>query len=98
MKRLAKPGPGTYDDTVRNRVIIQEMRLAYDQLTGLGDCLLDYKLTTFLRSTKGIGSLGRIELGALNYDLAMLAASIFGPVVAQKAYDRVGSAIDHAFA
>ena len=98
MKRLAHSGHEDHQDIVRNRVVIQEMRMAYDQIAGLGDCLLDYKLATFLHRSKSIGSLGRVELRALNYDLAKLAASIFGPVVARKAYERVGCAIDRAFA
>ncbi len=97
MKRLAHTGQETNEEIVRNRVVIQEMRIAYDQITGVGDCLLDYKLSTFLRSTGRIGTLGRVDLRALNYDLAKLAATIFGPIVAQKAYDRVTCAIDQAF-
>jgi len=98
MKRLADPGGVEHEKIVRNRIVIQEMRMAYDQLTGVGDCLLDYKLATFLRRPDGIGGMGRVELRALNYDLAKLAASIFGPVVARNVYDRVSLAIDQAFA
>ena len=46
----------------------------------------------------GVANMGRVDLSALNYDLAKLAASIFGPVVAKAAYERVGNAIKKAFA
>lgn len=98
MKRLAHRDPVSEAGMLRNKLVIQEMRIAYNQLTGVGDCLLDYKLNGFLRKPAGVAKLGRVDLSALNYDLAKLAASIFGPVVAKAAYDRVGCAIDKAFA
>jgi hypothetical protein len=45
----------------------------------------------------GVGSLGKQDLCALNYDLASLASSIFGPVVARKVYDRIGEVICQTF-
>jgi len=98
MKRLAKGEPSSHLEMLRNKLVIQEMRIAYNQLTGVGDCLLDYKLTSFLHKPAGVANLGRVDLSALNYDLAKLAASIFGPVVAGAAYERVGTAIKKAFA
>lgn len=97
MKRLAHQNPSAQAEMLRNKLVIQEMRIAYNQLTGVGDCLLDYKLSRFIQKPAGVATLGRVDLSALNYDLAMLAASIFGPVVAKAAYERVGSAIDKAF-
>ncbi len=98
MKRLANKDPAAQAEMLRNKLVIQEMRIAYNQLTGVGDCLLDYKLAGFLRKPAGVASLGRVDFSALNYDLAKLAADIFGPTVAQTVYERVGSAIDRAFA
>ena len=97
LKRLAHQDPAVEATTLRNRIIIQEMRKAYNQLTGVGDQLLDYKLLGISRGPKGLGTLGRMELCALNYDLAQLAESIFGKAVAKAAYDRVASAISQAF-
>ena len=97
MKRLARQDPALEAITTRNRLIIQEMRMVYNQLTGVGDQLLDYKLAGMSRGPRGLGTLGRMELSALNYDLANLASSIFGNGVAKAAYDRVASAITHAF-
>ncbi len=98
MKRLAHRDSASQAEMLRNKLVIQEMRIAYNQLTGVGDCLLDYKLSRFLQKPAGVATLGRVDLSALNYDLAKLAASIFGPVVAKKAYEMVGNAIDKAFA
>ena len=98
MKRLANRDPASQAEMLRNKLVIQEMRIAYNQLTGVGDCLLDYKLSGFLQKPAGVATLGRVDLSALNYDLAKLAASIFGPVVATEAYARVGNAIEKAFA
>ena len=98
MKRLVHRDPASQAEMLRNKLVIQEMRIAYNQLTGVGDCLLDFKLSGFLQKPAGVATLGRVDLSALNYDLAKLAASIFGPVVAKEAYDRVGNAIDRAFA
>ena len=97
MKRLAQQDPALEETTLRNRLIIQEMRRTYNQLTGVGDQLLDYKLAGISRGPRGLGTLGRMELSALNYDLANLASSIFGKGVAKAAYDQVASAISHAF-
>ncbi len=98
MKRLAHADPASQMEMIRNKLVIQEMRIAYNHLTGVGDCLLDFKLSAFLLKPTGVANMGRVDLSALNYDLAKLAASIFGPVVAKTAYERVGTAIKKAFA
>ena len=98
MKRLAHRDPASQAEMLRNKLVIQEMRIAYNQLTGVGDCLLDFKLSGFLQKPAGVATLGRVDLSALNYDLAKLAASIFGPTVAKEAYGRVCNAIERAFA
>ena len=84
-------------DSLRNRVILQEMKLVYNQLTGVGEQLLDLKLNSLLPRTQGVGTLGRAELHGLNYDLAKLAGSIFGPETDRVAYERIGGVITRAF-
>ena len=98
MKRLAQCDPASQAEMLRNKLVIQEMRIAYNQLTGVGDCLLDFKLSGFLHKPAGVAKFGRVDLSALNYDLAKLAPFIFGPTVAKEAYGRVCNAIDKAFA
>jgi hypothetical protein len=73
------------------------MKLVYNQLTGVGDQLMDLKLRQLLPESQEIGSLGRAELCALNYDLAKLVAQVFGPTFASYAYDRIGGVIQKAF-
>lgn len=97
MKRL-RDGTGFSPETVRNRIILQEMRRSYDQLTGVGDRLVDTRLAQMMSRRDGIGSLGKQDLVALNYDLADLASSIFGPTVAKRAYDHIGDVISQTFA
>jgi hypothetical protein len=96
MKRL-RDGTGPSPELVRNRIILQEMRRLYDELTGVGDRLVDTRLSQIMSHRKGVGSLGKQDLCALNYDLAALASSIFGPVVAKKVYDRIGEVICQTF-
>ena len=97
MKRL-RDSTGTSPESVRNRVILQEMRQSYDQLTGVGNNLVDMRLSHIMSRREGVGSLGKQDLCALNYDLASLAASIFGPVIARKVYDHIGEVISETFA
>jgi hypothetical protein len=97
-ERIAhEDGPRVSLDSLRNRVVLQEMKLVYNQLTGVGEQLLDLKLSSLLPRTQGVGTLGRPELHALNYDLAKLAASIFGPETARFAYERINGVISRAF-
>jgi hypothetical protein len=97
MKRL-RDSTGTSPETVRNRVILQEMRTAYNQLVGVGDNLVDMRLSQMMSRRTGVGSLGKQDLVALNYDLADLASSIFGPVIARRVYDHIGDVICQTFA
>jgi hypothetical protein len=84
-------------DSLRNRAVLQGIRTVYDQLIGVGDYLLDLKLRALLPRTQGVGSLGRPELHALNYEIAKLAGEIFDPKVALVAYERVNGIICRAF-
>lgn len=97
MKRL-RDSTGTSPESVKNRVILQEMRLSYNQLTGVGDNLVDMRLSRIMSRRDGVGSLGKQDLCALNYDLASLASSIFGPFVARRVYDHIGDVISATFA
>jgi len=96
MKRL-RDGTGTSPETVRNRVILQEMRSSYNQLTGVGDNLVDMRLSKMMSRREGVGSLGKQDLFALNYDLADLVSSIFGPVIARRVYEQIGDVISQTF-
>jgi hypothetical protein len=96
MKRL-RDGMGSSPELVRNRVVLQEMRRLYDELTGVGDRLVDTRLSQIMSHREGVASLGKQDLCALNYDLATLASSIFGPVVARRVYDRIGEVICQTF-
>lgn len=97
MKRL-RDGAGCSPELVRNRVILQEMRRSYNQITGVGDNLVDTRLSQIMTQHRGVGSLGKQDLCALNFDLASLASSIFGPVVAKRVYDHIGEVISETFA
>ncbi|UCC94070.1 MAG: hypothetical protein JSW25_05270 [Thermoplasmata archaeon] len=97
MKRL-RDSTGTSPDTVRNRVILQEMRRSYNMLTGVGDNLVDTRLSQIMCRRKGVASLGKQDLCALNYDLASLASTIFGPVIARRVYEHIGDVISETFA
>ncbi len=97
MKRL-RDGSGASPELVRNRVILQEMRRSYNQLTGVGDSLVDTRLSQLMPHREGVGSLGKQDLCALNYDLASLASSIFGPVIARRVYEHIGQVISETFA
>jgi hypothetical protein len=97
MKRL-RDGTGTSPATVRNRVILQEMRRSYNQLVGVGDSLVDTRLAQMMSRRNGVASLGRHDLCTLNYDLASLASAIFGPIVARRVYDQIGEVISQTFA
>jgi hypothetical protein len=97
MKRL-RDGTGTSPDTVRNRVILQEMRRSYNQLVGVGDNLVDTRLAQMMSQRKGVASLGKHDLHTLNYDLASLASAIFGPVIARRVYEHIGEVISQTFA
>lgn len=97
MKRL-RDSTGTSPESVRNRVILQEMRQSYDQLTGVGNNLVDMRLSQIMSRKDGVGSLGKQDLCALNYNLASLASSIFGPVIARRVYDHIGDVISETFA
>jgi hypothetical protein len=97
MKRL-RDSTGTSPETVRNRVILQEMRSSYNQLTGVGDNLVDTRLSMIMGRRDGVASLGKQDLCALNYDLASLASSIFGPVIARRVYEHIGEVITETFA
>ena len=97
MKRL-RDGTGTSPDTVRNRVVLQEMRSSYNQLVGVGDNLVDTRLARMMSRRTGVASLGKHDLCTLNYDLASLASAIFGPVIARRVYDQIGEVISQTFA
>ena len=97
IKRL-RDSTGTSPESVRNRVILQEMRQSYDQLTGVGNNLVDMRLSQIMSRKDGVGSLGKQDLCALNYNLASLASSIFGPVIARRVYDHIGDVISETFA
>ncbi len=97
MKRLRDEVKLT-PDSVRNRVVLMEMRRSYNQLAGVGDSLVDMRLAQYMSSRAGVSSLGRQDLCALNYDLASLASSIFGPSVAKRVYDHIGQFIQETFA
>jgi hypothetical protein len=96
MKRL-RGDEGQSPELVRNRVVLQEMRRLYDELTGVGDRLVDTRLSQMMSHRDGVASLGKQDLCALNYDLASVASSIFGPVVARRVYDRIGEVICQTF-
>lgn len=96
MKRL-RDGTGTSPETVRNRVILQEMRRSYNQLVGVGDNLVDMRLSQIMSRRESVGSLGKQDLVTLNYDLADLVSTIFGPVIARRVYDHIGSVICQTF-
>ena len=97
MKRLRDGSCGS-PEMVRNRVVLQEMRKAYNQITGVGDNLVDTRLSMIMTHRSGVDSLGKQDLCALNYDLANLASSIFGPVIARRVYDHIGDFISKTFA
>jgi hypothetical protein len=97
MKRL-RDGTGGSPEMVRNRIILQEMRSSYNKLTGVGDNLVDTRLSQLMPHRQGIGSLGKQDLCALNYDLASLASAIFGPVIARRIYEHIGQFITETFA
>jgi len=85
-------------ESVRNRVVLMEMRRSYNQIAGVGDSLVDMRLAQYMSSRRNVSSLGRQDLCALNYDLADLASSIFGPAVAKRVYEHIGKFIQDAFA
>jgi hypothetical protein len=97
MKRL-RDSTGASPEAVRNRIILQEMRQSYNQITGVGDNLVDTRLTDIMSRRKGVASLGKQDLCALNYDLASLASSIFGAAIAERVYDHIGDVITETFA
>ena len=96
MKRL-RDGTGDSPEVVRNRTVLQEMRRSYDRITGVGDSLVDTRLSQMRSRQRSVGSLGKQDLCALNYDLANLASSIFGPLVATRVYDHIGEVISQTF-
>jgi hypothetical protein len=97
MKRL-RDSTVISPESVRNRVILQEMRQSYNLLTGVGHNLVDMRLSQIMSRRDGVGSLGKQDLCALNYDLASLAASIFGPIIARRVYDHITDVISETFA
>ena len=82
---------------LRVRSVIQEMRAVYNQIIGVGDQLLDLRLSSFIPKDKGASNMGKADLQALNYDLAKLVSSIFGPPVAEMAYERINGVIYQTF-
>jgi hypothetical protein len=82
---------------LRVRSVIQEMRAVYNQMFGVGDCLLDLRLSSFIPKNKGASKMGKADLQALNYDLAKLASSIFGAPLAEMAYERINGVIYKMF-
>lgn len=97
MKRL-RDGTGITPETVRNRVVLEEMRRSYNHLVGVGDSLVDSRLAQMMSRRRGVSSLGKQDLCTLNYDLASLASAIFGPVIARRVYDHIGEVISETFA
>jgi hypothetical protein len=97
MKRV-RDGTGTSPETVRNRVILQELRRSYNNLTGVGDSLVDTRLSQIMSRREGVGSLGKQDMCALNYDLASLASTIFGPIIAKRVYEHISEVISETFA
>ncbi len=97
MKRLRDGSCGS-PEMVRNRVVLQEMRRSYNQFTGVGDSLVDTRLSQIMIHRSGVESLGKQDLCALNYDLANLASSIFGPNIARRVYDHISDVIGQTFA
>ena len=95
--RRLRDGSEPSPEIVRNRTILQEMRRAYNLLTGVGDGLVDLRLAQVMSHKDGIGTLGKQDLCALNYDLAKLAALIFGPKLAQTVYEHIGGFITERF-
>ena len=97
VSRKLRSGQEPSTEILRIRTILQEMRRAYNRLTGLGDYLVDQKLASIMARKPSIGSLGKQDMCALNYDLAKLVASIFGATVAQEAYEHIGAYISERF-
>lgn len=97
-ERLARNGhPRMTLESIRNRVVIQEIRKIYNEMSGIGDHLLDLKLPVLLTSRTRISSLGRKDLEVLNEDLSQLALTIFGQEFAEHARQRIKNVIDLAF-
>ncbi len=97
-KRLSRETlPMMTSSGLRVRSVIQEMRAIYNQVIGVGDQLLDLRLSSFIPKDKGASKMGKADLQALNYDLAKLVSTIFGPSVAEMAYERINGIIYQTF-
>jgi len=83
---------------LRNRMIIQEMRNAYDRLAGVGDVLVDARLLSVLKDKGHVSSLTRADMEALNHELRDLGGCVFGDVVAARIEESIGRFIQQVLA
>ena len=83
---------------LRNRVIIQEMRNAYNELAGVGDVLVDARLQSLLKDKGSVSSLTRTDMESLNRELRELGGSVFGDAIAARVEEHVGRFIQQVLA
>ena len=83
---------------LRNRMIIQEMRNAYNRFAGVGDVLVDARLLGVLKDKGSVSSLTRADMEALNHELRELGGSVFGDAVAARVEEQIGRFIQQVLA
>jgi hypothetical protein len=83
---------------LRNRMIIQEMKNAYDRHAGVGDILVDARLLRILKEKGRVSNLTRADMEALNHELRELGGSVFGDMVAARVEERIGRFIQQVLA
>ena len=97
-RRAGEPSPEAMAKGLRNRMIIQEMKNAYNRLAGVGDILVDARLPRVLKDRGRISSLSKADMEALNRELRELGGSVFGDVVAAHVEEHIGRIIQQVLA
>ena len=97
-RREGEPSPEVMAKGLRNRMIIQEMKNAYNRLAGVGDVLVDARLPRVLKDRGHVSSLSKADMEALNRELRELGSSVFGDVVAAHVEEHIGRIIQQVLA
>ncbi len=92
------PSPEAAANSLRNRMIIQEMRNAYDRLAGVGDELVDARILGAVREKGGVSRLSRADIEELNRDLRVIGGLVFGDVVAAHVEEHIARFIQQVLA
>jgi len=90
--------PDAMAASLRNRMIIQEMRNAYDRLAGVGSVLVDARLRDVVQDRGGVSRLSRADIESLNRELRDVGGSVFGDVVAAHVEEHIARFIQQVLA